>query len=527
MQSTFIAEKRLRLLQIEDSVNDAELMLCQIREAGFAVESRRVESGDELLAALTECSWDVVLSDYNLPRFNAEEALAIVRAKCDDLPLIVVSGCIGEETAVTMMRQGANDYLMKDNLTRLVPAIERELGDAVARRQRRLAEEALRAKDKLLHDITFAIGEGIVVVDQMGRIMFMNPKAENLLGWSEMELFGRNVDEVFYGQPGSADNITQAQKEYSQVMSVVHAGSIYRNDDTQFQRKGGTMFQVAFVTTPIVTDGKVVASVTAFQDISQRKAVEMELSESRRQLRDLSAFLQTVREEERAYLARELHDELGQMLTVFEMDLHWMRAQFTPQQTALIQKVNTLTELVNVSMNAVHRIAADLRPWLLDDLGLGAAIEWQLEQFRERSGMMVVLSLVPEEIIVEEPLATAIFRIVQEALTNVVRHAGANQVEVSLCRQAETLALKIKDNGRGMVADYKPQRNSYGLIGMRERVYNLGGRFHMDSALGEGTVIEINFPVIETEQGGVCVAAQDTGRRCPYDRPGGLETNLG
>jgi len=510
MQSTPIAEKRLRLLQIEDSANDAELMLCQIREAGFAVESQRVESGDELLAALTERQWDLVLSDYNLPRFSAEEALAIVRAKCDDLPLIVVSGCIGEETAVAMMRQGANDYLMKDNLTRLAPAIERELGDAAARRQRYLAEEALRAKDKLLHDITFAIGEGIIVVDQAERVMFMNPKAESLLGWSEMELFGRTVDEVFHGQP--VEDEAQNPEERYPMMTAMHTGGIYQNDDAQFRRKDGAMLPVAFVTTPIMTDGAVVASVTAFQDITRRKEVETELNESRRQLRDLSAFLQTVREEERAHIARELHDELGQMLTAFKMDLLWLSSKLNPRQTALVQKVSTLAELVDASMNAVHRIASDLRPWLLDDLGLGAAIEWQMEQFRERNGMAAELSLTPEDIEVEEPLATGIFRIVQEALTNVARHAGANQVAVSLRRQEEALVLKIKDNGQGMAADYKPKRDSYGLIGMRERTYNLGGQFQMASAPGEGTAIEIHFPVIETELGSFCVADQGAGR---------------
>ncbi|HUX91917.1 MAG TPA: PAS domain S-box protein [Gallionellaceae bacterium] len=484
----------LRLLMVEDSADDAELVVAELTHAGFGVTASRVETAAEMEAALKTGVWDAVLSDYNLPSFSTEAALTMLQSRKLDIPFIIVSGCIGEEVAVTLMKAGAHDFVMKGKLARLAPALQRELREAVLRCERRQAQERLADSEKFLRTMTAALGEGILVQDQSSRLIFMNPEAERLLGWSETELAQRNVHDTIHAlqENGSAHT-----REACPILNVSHTGGVYRSYDDIFVHRDGRTFSVAYVATPIIEHDEVVATVTVFQDISARKQMENELRESRKQLRALSMFLQTVREEERKRIARELHDELGQALTALKIDLDWLEARCGNMDARVGEKFRSMDVILGKTVESVRIIAEDLRPGMLDDLGLAAAIEWQVEKFQERTTIQCELSMNRDEFELDERVATSVFRIVQEALTNVARHAAASKVRIVVEERDDEIHLEITDNGKGFQAG--PKKRSYGLLGIKERVNMLGGAVEISSQPGAGTAVRASIPLHGTE----------------------------
>ncbi|MBS4096628.1 MAG: PAS domain S-box protein [Sulfuricella sp.] len=482
---------KLRLLQIEDSPDDAELIVAELRSGGFEIHCACVESLEAMELALDSATWDLVISDFNLPSFSPEGALQLLRRKELDIPFIVVSGCIGEHTAVAMMKAGAHDYLMKDHLARLVPAVERELREALSRRERRVALERLETNEKLLRDITSTLGEGIITMSRDGTLMFMNPEAEKLLGWQEHELMGVDVHDAIHCLKPDGSSLP---KEDCPIQIMMESGSFYRSDDDVFVRKGGTPFPVSYIATPIMENGEMVAFVTAFQDITERKQAEHALKESRRQLRELSAFLQTVREEERTRIARELHDELGQVLTALRIDLGWLQPRVAGNDPRVADKLDAMSRLVDSTVDSVRRISGDLRPGMLDDLGLAAAIEWLVEQFRARNNIDCDLDMNREEFELNDQLATSVFRIVQEALTNVARHAQASLAHVRVEDNGSGIALEVADNGRGFTPVATGEKKTYGLLGIRERVKMLGGKMEIIGRPGQGAIVRAFIP---------------------------------
>ncbi len=489
-----VSRKPLRVLLVEDSHDDADLILHELNEGGFEIHSARVDAEVEMRAALADCSWDVVISDFNLPRFSAHKALAVLREANADCPFIIVSGCIGEESAIALMKEGASDFVMKDGLTRLIPAIERELREATMRREHRHTQEALRANEKLLNGITSALGEGIYVMNVEGELVFMNPEAERLLGWSKEELLGRNIQQIIHSHKADGSLFPEAE---CGMFWVLQNGGVHRTEEDVFWRKDGSMMPVSITSSAIMENGETVAGVAVFQDIGQRKQAEWDLLESRKQLRELATYLQTVREEERTRIARELHDEFGQMLTGIKYDARWLASSLASEQPEVVSKIASMSKLIDETLDAMRRVAADLRPMMLDDLGLVAALEWLTDEFGKRTGIGIQLEVEKtlRDVLLNDldpKLATAAFRIVQESLTNVARHAQAEHVRVSLACRDDKLMLQITDDGQGMSSVRK--RDSYGIIGMQERVASLGGTLDFSSVAGKGTRVDVALP---------------------------------
>ena len=482
----------LRLLHVEDSRDDADLVRLELEAAGYEIRCKRVETAAEMANALAEESWDVIVSDFNLPGFDAHGSLEILKASGLDIPFILVSGCIGEETAVAMMKAGVHDYVMKGNLARLAPAIERELNEAEVRRERKRAEEARNASEKLLRDVTSALGEGLLVQDGGGHLIFMNPEAERLLGWSAEELATRDIHEtVHYLHPDGKS----FPKEECPILNLLRTGWRCQSDEDVFVRKGGVPFPAHYVSTVITQDGGAKALVTAFSDITERKQIEQELKASRRQLRELSVFLQTVREEERKRIARELHDELGQSLTALRMDVNWLEARPDCAAPQIAERLLAMEGLINRTVDSMRRISEDLRPGMLDDLGLAAALEDHVERFIENAGIPCELDMSQEEFEISDQVATAVFRIVQESLTNIARHSGATRVAIRVTESGDEIHLSVQDNGRGLpIETPMEKRKSYGILGMRERVKMLGGHFEISGSPATGTRVEVRIP---------------------------------
>lgn len=269
--------------------------------------------------------------------------------------------------------------------------------------------------------------------------------------------------------------------------------------EEQRHAEDGTLRWYDTIKTPVRNEhGKIIGTTGISRDITDRKLAEQELLASRTQLRELSAHLQSVREEERTRISRELHDELGQTLTAICIGLDVLETQHKLGDAAWLNNLRGLKQIANSTVESVQRIAADLRPTILDELGLPSAIDWLLESFSERSKIAYELSLPPSTMAFTRDLSTAIFRIVQEALTNVCRHSQATSVMVELKEARDFITLKIIDNGRGMTAAANLKRgsreNGLGLVGMRERVIMLGGKLKIQSRPGVGTSIEVRIP---------------------------------
>ncbi len=231
------------------------------------------------------------------------------------------------------------------------------------------------------------------------------------------------------------------------------------------------------------------------RDISRHKQTETKLKQATTRLRDLAGRIQQIREEERAMLSREIHDELGQVLTVLKIQLSLARKKLLPQQNDLEEKLAYACTLIDQTVESVQQISAKLRPGILDELGLIPAIEWQAKEFEKRVGILCRLSLPPDAPLLPAEMATALFRIFQEALTNVARHANAERVSVFLKFRPQNLILEITDNGRGISKTQISDSASLGILSMRERAMVFGGDMQINGVPGKGTHIKVTIPL--------------------------------
>lgn len=228
--------------------------------------------------------------------------------------------------------------------------------------------------------------------------------------------------------------------------------------------------------------------------MSKHKKTQGDLKEPSKQMGALAGRLESVREEERKKLARQIHDEIGQALMSIKLDLRSLLLDGMDRSDAQAEKVESLLRLLDETLVAMHRIASDLRPGVLDDLGLPAAIEWAVEDFQVRSRVPCALSLPQHPLVSDSRRDTAIFRILQEALRNVVHHAQATQVRVSLTETSRSLVLEVRDNGRGITEAQSSSPKSLGIIGMRERAVLVGGNLVIRRVARQGTIVAARVP---------------------------------
>ncbi|MFQ5841654.1 MAG: sensor histidine kinase, partial [Thermodesulfobacteriota bacterium] len=234
------------------------------------------------------------------------------------------------------------------------------------------------------------------------------------------------------------------------------------------------------------------------KDIAERKRTTEKLRHSREQLRNLARYLESVREVERTRIAREIHDELGQALTGLKIDLSWLTSRLSADQTFLIAKTESMSRLVDKTIRTVRRISTELRPGVLDDFGLAEAIKWQVQEFETRTGIKCNLTLPAQDISLDRHRSTSVFRVLQEILTNVARHANATEVNVAFRNEAGNLKVEVRDNGRGITESEISDTKSLGLLGLRERVSLLRGEFNISGIKGKGTTITVRVPLCKS-----------------------------
>lgn len=288
------------------------------------------------------------------------------------------------------------------------------------------------------------------------------------------------------------------------IHKVIDGGGEAWSDEYRFQRKDGTYAHIFDRGYVIRLDGRPVRMVGGMSDVSARKEAEDELRNSRHQLRALSARLESLREEERTRIAREIHDELGQMLTGLKMDLRWIEKKVgeidgNPALNPVIDKAVEAGELADQTITAVQRIAAELRPGVLDQLGLFPALKHEAQRFQKRTSIACKVELPSRQPELPPQVATAVFRIFQETLTNVARHADATEVRVTFREEGRRVILEVADNGRGLPPDALRNPMALGLLGMKERAAVLGGDVQFHSGPGRGTTVTLRLPLTATD----------------------------
>jgi signal transduction histidine kinase len=254
--------------------------------------------------------------------------------------------------------------------------------------------------------------------------------------------------------------------------------------------RGYEVGAVDYLIKPIVPE-VLKSKVAVFVELARKGA---QLAESEQKLRALAAHLISVREEERAHIAREIHDELGQVLTGLKMEVAWLARRLNGDQGPLLEKTESMGQLIDQTVQTVRKISTGLRPEVLDEMGLVAAIGWQAKEFQKRTGIRCRLNL-PEELGgLERDLSTTMFRVFQEILTNIARHSRATRVDVDLKSQSEHLVLEVADNGIGIGSVGRNGRRSLGLLGMQERALRVGGEVNIGSVPGHGTKVVVTIP---------------------------------
>jgi len=334
-----------------------------------------------------------------------------------------------------------------------------------------------------LSEILDALPFYVMLVDKEHRILKANRAVQAQLNVTPKDVIGKYCPSVIHGLDRPIDGCPL--EEAAKINQAVER-EIYDTGSRRWVRSS------IYPTRGSTADGKRIF-FHMVTDITDRKEAEEQLKTSREALRNLSQHLESVREEERTNAAREIHDELGQLLTALKIDMSWVAKRLPKGEASLAEKTGTMYELIDKAIQTVKRISSELRPGLLDDLGLAAAIEWQTQELRKHTDIDFEFSASPKEISLNRDLSTAIFRICQEALTNVVRHSDATRVKLTLQEKAGKILLRISDNGKGIEEKHLSDPKAFGLIGMKERARFWGGEVKISGAPGKGTVVAVSI----------------------------------
>ncbi len=397
---------------------------------------------------------------------------------------------MGDKTVLNGIRKSGEEFPIEASISHLVEdghALYTVILRDITTRVR--AEEALTASENRLRAVLESAMDAIITVDESQTIVFFNAAAERIFHCERTNALGSRLDRFLPARFREA-----------------HAGQIRNFGETgsSSRRMGGQAVVLALRTNgeefPVESSISQVTSASGrlfsviLRDITDRLRAERELQRSREELRELASVSHNVREQEKSRIARELHDELAQALTALKMDVAWLSERL-PEDGAYRPKLQSMQNLLDTTVAATRRISADLRPLLLDDLGFAAAVEWLASNFSQRSGIPCEFAANMGDINLPDPQATAVFRMLQECLTNIARHAKATQVEINLERDEKEIAVSVQDDGVGFDTSAPRKSQSFGLLGLRERANLLDGRVIITSNLGQGTLVDIRVPI--------------------------------
>jgi PAS domain S-box-containing protein len=610
-------DRPLRILILEDLPSDAELMAYELREAEIAHAYRRVADREPFVAALEENWPDLILSDFHLPSFDGLEALAVAQATCPDTPFIFVSGVMGEEVAIDALKRGATDYVLKDRLSRLGPAVQRAMREAEERRERRLAEAALRESEEkyrfLVKNLPAVVYKGYVdcAVD------FIDEKVEELTGypkrkfdtremkWNTVvlpedyqqfkEAFRRGLQEsgsyireyrvkrsdgetlwiqdrgqIICGPDGRVEYISGV---FFDITARRHAEEALRESEARFasfmrhlpgiafmrdfngrylfsneaweriQRRSRQDWQDKTIAEvwpldladgyrerdqQVITRGEPVQTIEEIPqedgihnwlvnkfpildkdgrpiligavgiDITLRRRAEEALRESEQRLRFLTSQLLSAQERERKRISMELHDELGQSLAVLKLQIRAIERGLGDDQQGLKADCLELLDYLDGVIDDVRRLSRDLSPAILEDLGLQSALKHLIDGVSKHYTVRHVFEVEDLDHRFPADAQIIIYRIFQECLTNISKHAGATEVSIAVNEHDGLVFLVLEDNGTGFdpaqVLARRASDRGLGLAALDERARMLGGTLEIRSQPGAGARVTCVIP---------------------------------
>jgi PAS domain S-box-containing protein len=350
--------------------------------------------------------------------------------------------------------------------------------------ERKRVENNTKESESRLQSILSSIDDWVYVFDKEGRFLACHPEPAKDIYEPKGDFIGRKHSEVM---PVRID------KMFTDAFNLNKNGEVA---DYEYSRDvNGEKKWINVKLSPMFIDGGFNGSVAVIRDITRRKQVEQKLRDSQKQLQALSVHLQYIREEERKDIAHKIHEDLGQLLTAVKIDLSWLQKQMLQKHEIPVNKMEDILKLVDMSIQIVKGVSAELRPGLLYELGLLAAIEWQTEEFQKLTGIKCNVTSVPQKIVMEQELAITFFSVFQELLTNVFRHSKAKKVEICLRKQGKKVVLTVNDDGKGITEKQINEPHSLGLIGVRERVQFWGGSVTIIGIPEEGTHITVSIPL--------------------------------
>jgi PAS domain S-box-containing protein len=522
----------LRILLVEDNKHDRLAFCRAFKKSQVASEITECLRAEEALERVrADPSWfDLVVIDHGLPGMSGLDLCKELLKEETPLPLVLLTGAGSEQLAVEALKAGVDDYIIKEperGYLDLLPVVLlealRKHGDGVARKraeealrrahdeleqrveertaklakttqqlklelsERRRVEESLRQSEERFRSVAQTASDAIITVDSRGRIVFWNHAAKKILGYSHDEAIGKAL--TFIMPERFRQNHTKGLKR---VVSTGRSGILGKTVEKVGLRKNGTQFPVELSLASWKTkEGVFFTGI--LRDIAQRKHAEEEI-------RHLSRQMISVTEEERKRLARDMHDELGQALTVLHFSVGYLLSSLPGELHDQRTRCDELMGLTQQLGDKIRNIASELRPDMLDHLGLVPTLEWYVEDFVERrQGLQIDFRAVGVKKRPDSEIEIVLYRFLQEALNNIAKHAKARHVNVLLTCSHPKLILTIKDDGVGFeptqgMPPFGAKKRGIGLLGMRERVASVGGDIDIRSSRGKGTVIRAELP---------------------------------
>jgi len=464
--------EKIKILFVEHDEHDLELIHYELKKGAIVFESAIVQTEHDFEHALISFLPDIILSDYTLPSFDGASALSIKQKTDPALPFILVSSTIGEENAVNLIKSGLTDCVQKDRLYTLVPKFNRALEDANERREKKRMQEQLEFDQTNLNALINNTCDSMWSVDTNFNLITSNQVFDDLLLLITGKVIqkGDSILSVAFITP----HISKDKQFYERAFTGETFTKVVHNPNHP-----AFWCEISFF--PIKKGALVIGTACSCRDISERKKAET-------QIRNFATYLNNVLEEERANLAREIHDEIGQQLAGIKMGL------------SIIKKNNKEEKYINELMNetdntiqSLRKIATELRPGILDSLGIIPSIQWLATEFEKKTSVECIVELNVQEQLepVSKKISICFFRICQEALTNITKHAEAKEVRIWITQNNHEFILKIADDGKGIVTEKLENPFSMGLLGMRERAKLINANLNITSEKGEGTTIQL------------------------------------